>query len=175
MTVSADATLAELHRVIQLVFGWTNSHLHQFFEGDWYNPDLVISDASFQEFFEEEIEDESQILIGEMFDDPGAELRYLYDFGDDWRHIIRLESVERTGTDAAPHCIGGRGLAPVDDAGGVHGWSEKVRISQDPKDPDHKDIRDWLGLAPGEQLDPARFDVAEADAALATLRDPRRR
>jgi Plasmid pRiA4b ORF-3-like protein len=167
VTIAANAPLAELHDIIQLVFGWTNSHLHQFIEGDdWYGGDVIFSDPDFQEFFDDEIEDEYEIAIGALLADPGDELRYLYDFGDGWRHIIRLEGIEASAAYTAPRCIGGRGMSPLDDAGGVRGWSEKVRVSQDPTDPDYTEVRDWLGLAPGEVLDPASFDVAEADAAL---------
>ncbi len=176
VTVPADATFADLHHIIQAVFGWQNSHLHQFFEGDdWYSPEVIITDLRFQDTYEEEIEDEAAVAIGVFFEEPGDEVNYQYDFGDDWRHVIRLERIEPEGTDAGPHCIDGRGRAPLDDSFGVHGWAEKVRISQDPADPDHEDIREWLGLAPGEVLDPKHFDVAEADAALTPLRRALRR
>src|SRR5947209_7775893 len=39
VAVRADATLGELHEVIQRAMGWTNSHLHQFIVGeDYYGP-----------------------------------------------------------------------------------------------------------------------------------------
>ena len=33
MEVAADITFFQLHRVLQLVMGWTDSHLHQFRRG----------------------------------------------------------------------------------------------------------------------------------------------
>jgi hypothetical protein len=39
--VPGDITLAKLHRVLQIVMGWTNSHLHKFSIGgvDYAEPD----------------------------------------------------------------------------------------------------------------------------------------
>jgi hypothetical protein len=32
--IPGDVLLPSLHRIIQIAFGWTNSHLHQFIVGD---------------------------------------------------------------------------------------------------------------------------------------------
>ncbi|XAS68515.1 plasmid pRiA4b ORF-3 family protein [Micrococcaceae bacterium Sec5.7] len=69
-----------------------------------------------------------------------------------------------------PCCTGGRGAAPSEDSGGVWGWAEKVEAANDPAHEEHDEIRDWLGLAAGETLDPKAFDVAEADDELDHLR-----
>ena len=45
-----------------------------------------------------------------------------------------------------------------------------VEAVNDPADERHEELREWLGLAPGETLDPKKFDVEEADAALDALR-----
>ncbi|OFV97004.1 MAG: hypothetical protein A3F68_00250 [Acidobacteria bacterium RIFCSPLOWO2_12_FULL_54_10] len=34
--VQSDITLAELHRIVQVVMGWTDMHLHQFIIGNTY-------------------------------------------------------------------------------------------------------------------------------------------
>lgn len=172
VTISADATLGDLHEVIQAVFGWQNTHLHQFFDGNkWAGGEVTFTDPEFAQYFEEEIEDEFGYALGAFFEEPGDEFRYVYDFGDDWRHVIRLERIEPEGTDAGPHCIGGRGRAPMDDSGGVYGWADKLRIASDPNDPDYAEIREWLELAPDEVLDPAEFSVAQADGELESLRE----
>ena len=171
VTMSADATLGDLHEVIQSVFGWTNAHLHQFFDGDdWHGGEVTFTDPESAQYFDEDVEDEFGYALGAFFEEPGDEFRYVYDFGDDWRHVIRLEKVEPEGTDAGPHCIGGRGRAPLDDSGGVYGWADKVRIVSDPSDPDYAEIREWMELAPGEVIDPAEFSAGEANAALADMR-----
>ena len=47
---------------------------------------------------------------------------------------------------------------------------EKIAISQDPSDPDHRYIRDWLGLRKGQNIDPAAFDKALVNKRLTALR-----
>ena len=53
----------------------------------------------------------------------GDKLLYLYDFGDDWMHVIKLESVQPR-VEPAPRavCVDGRRPGPGEDCGGVSGY-----------------------------------------------------
>jgi hypothetical protein len=48
----------------------------------------------------------------------------------------------------------------------VYGYYHLLAAVADPKHPEHADLKDWLG----DGFDPAAFDVAQANAALLTLR-----
>ncbi|MFC3896483.1 plasmid pRiA4b ORF-3 family protein [Lentzea rhizosphaerae] len=104
--VPAGDDLGELHRVIQAVMRWDDDHLHAFYVGSHR-----YGDPGF------DMEDEYEVAVGEVFTKSRKTVRYVYDFGDDWRHEIKLERV----LDAEPGmtypvCVAGAGAVPVEDS-----------------------------------------------------------
>jgi hypothetical protein len=106
--------------------------------------------------------------------DPGDTLCYLYDFGDNWEHVIRLEAVAPW-DDTAPAavCLDGRRDGPPEDCGGPGGY-ELISAAIDPLDPDHGDavieFERMYGIefhADSNGLNPFRIDVINAELAKA--------
>lgn len=169
LQVRSDFTLEHLHHIIQAAFAWQNSHLHEFRVGGHggvaYGPVGLGNDFGFHEQG-----DESGITIADLLSKERESLDYTYDFGDMWEHVVTLEKILPfdSGKPAAL-CMAGRNAAPYEDSGGVHGWTEKLGIAVDPSHAEHKFIRDWLLLEPGEDLDPTEFDLAQTNADLEFL------
>ncbi|MQA82560.1 MAG: hypothetical protein GEV10_29565 [Streptosporangiales bacterium] len=172
--------LDALHRLIQAAFGWEDAHLHQFSVGDPYRSRVVYEPAP-----EEDIDldldldegpervDESTVTVAELAPHTGDWFTYLYDFGDSWTHTITVESVdEPDSVELLPRCTDGRRMAPFEDSGGVSGWAEKVDAARDDSHPDHADVRGWLGLAPGQDFDPAQFDKDAIAVAISSVKQP---
>lgn len=87
--VPSDITLATLHEIMQIVMGWTDSHLHQFKSGNMYYglPDRdETGDLA-------KVEDEAAVTVSRVLRRPQAKLLYEYDFGDNWQHDIVLEQI----------------------------------------------------------------------------------
>ena len=117
LEVPSSMSLAELHEVLQVAFDWSDDHLHDFrSRGVRYVP------GHLQEFglpFGEPPRDEGGARLGRVVPRPGDVLEYVYDFGDDWRHSLLVESVGAARPDAAyPVCTAGSGLPPEEDLGG---------------------------------------------------------
>ncbi len=76
------------------------------------------------------------------------------DFGDDWQHVIRLESVLAR-EDSAPRavCTGGRQPGPAEDCGGIAGYALLVAAT-DPQHPDHVQARGYYAEIHGPGADP---------------------
>src|SRR5438874_5378567 len=92
--VAGDLTLRELHHVLQIALGWTDSHLHEFeIGGKRYGmPDP-------QEDIRPSPLDEQNYRLIELFR-KGSRAEYLYDFGDDWRHEVVVEDAVSSESDA---------------------------------------------------------------------------
>jgi Plasmid pRiA4b ORF-3-like protein len=117
------ATLADLHQVIQVLFGWDGDHLHLFQAGKKRYADQFTG--------LERTGDEQAVRIRDVLT-PGAKIGYTYDFGTDWEHEITLERVvARNPGQDYPVCVAWRGDSPVEY------WSE-----DDPEEPEPFSLAD---------------------------------
>lgn len=161
LRVPARTTLDTLHEVLQVSFGWTDSHLHLFESGG-----RRYSDPSFQlDDWGEPTGDESRVRLSDVVSAPGDRLRYEYDFGDSWEHDIVVEDMLPGDGATVTVCVGGRRAGPPEDCGGVWGYAELCAILADPRHPEHGERLAWAG----GRLDPARFDPQEINRILQRL------
>jgi len=168
LRLASDLTLTQLHEMLQVALGWTDSHLHHFVMGPG---ELDRKVQPFLTPFDVEEGDrgilEADVRLDQVLAQPGDRLFYEYDFGDGWEHTIRLESIEawRDG-DPVAACTGGRRACPPEDVGGVGGFGELLEIlagDTADKDPDWvKQLLDWL--PPG--YDPSAFSLSEVNEQL---------
>ena len=105
----STVTLSELHYIIQGAMGWELAHLFTF------NDEL----GRFQ------IGDDSVLAnICRL----GDSLLYVYDFGDNWEHLVTVEKEMKTRAGAIyPHCVAGRHACPPEDCGGPWGYMDMVK------------------------------------------------
>lgn len=167
LVVPASMNLADLHHVLQLAFGWDNSHLHSFVQpntaGLWT---LRFSDP---EFGLDDTADEYEVTVGQLASEPKDTFLYDYDFGDSWRLKLVVEKVIDTEQKQPVRCLGGRMRSTVDDIGGIPGWYHAIEVLATPSHEEHGYARDMLGLKECEIFDPAAFNAASLDAKFARL------
>ena len=162
LEVPADISLARLHTVIQIAFGWHDGHLHVF---QTPHGEFGVAAAELGH------RAEAPVTLEQVAPDAQSKIRYTYDFGDDWEHDIRVEKVlDRDETASYPRCTGGRRAAPPEDCGGVSGYADLVEALTDPAHPEHEDKLEWLGLDDAAQFDPTGFDATTVTRALSRLR-----
>ncbi len=133
--------LDRLHEVIQAAVGWTDTHLYKFRVGDagWGMPD--------PDGFYDGPMDAKKMTLEKLIDQTGNRtIQYVYDFGDDWDHSIRIERVG----DAIPGMIYPRllraaGACPPEDVGGAWGYEEFLEALADPDHEQHADMVHWSG------------------------------
>ncbi|MET3811774.1 plasmid pRiA4b ORF-3 family protein [Arthrobacter sp. UYEF3] len=169
--VPSGMSLPQLHQVIQAMFGWLDYHLHHFQPAGYHGPTYAPLDPDGEDdFFGESSLDEANVSIGELLPAVGSSLTYTYDFGDNWVHAIKVEKILPTdGGGQLPRCTAGRGAAPAEDSGGTWGWANIVEAVNDPRHEEHQEYREWLGMHPGDTLDPTAFDMDEVNEDLADL------
>lgn len=155
---SSGGPRLRLHTILQVVMGWTDSHLHQFKVGD------VCFAEPHKEFVPGPI-DSRQITLNQIAPRRGSTCIYEYDFGDSWEHLIEVEDelpVERM-TAPVPRCIGGERACPPEDCGGPHGYAELLDAIGDPRHPEHDGSVEWAG----PEFDPEAFNVDQINRILA--------
>lgn len=147
--VRDDTTLGKLHDHLQVIMGWTDSHLHQFVaQGVYYGrPDPE---------FPRPRQDERKVRLADVLKKPKDHLTYEYDFGDGWEHELVLEQVLPHEPRARyPVILAGKRACPPEDCGGIPGYDRLLEALANPVDPERQDLLEWVG----EDFDPENFDM----------------
>jgi hypothetical protein len=172
LELASDLFLDEFHHVIQVAFGWSDSHLHGFASGpSYYSPATERYLCPFDVAEGEGGIPEEDVRLDEVLANPGDKLFYAYDYGDDWQHVIALEAVLPRAA-AAPRaaCTAGRRRGPAEDCGGVYVY-EMVEAASDPGNPGRADAAADFADMFGSEIDVAdmtgnAFDMDEINEAL---------
>jgi hypothetical protein len=167
LQVPGDITLRELHTLLQAAFNWHSTHMYAFDTayGQFGIPDPELG-----------LRSDTKVTLEQVAAAPGTKLTYTYDFGDDWEHVIAMEStVAREDASIYPRCVGGCRKAPPEDCGGIWGYLELLEILDNPAHEEHEDRLEWLGIDRPDQHDPAHFDPDEVNDAFTALRQNSRR
>lgn len=145
--VPSVVSLSALHSILQVAFGWEDRHLHEWRIGDvYYGPDPE----------DDEVEDESDVTLAELAPEDSA-IRYDYDLGDGWEHLVEVVSVEPYDATVPPVAVlDGARAAPPEDSGGPSGYEHLLDALANPEDLDHEDAV----IAFGDSIDPEAFDRA---------------
>jgi len=155
--IAGDLTVRELHHVLQIAFGWTDSHLHEFdIGGKRYGMPDPLEDIGDPPL------DEQNYELTELLQ-KGSRAEYLYDFGDGWRHDIVVEDEElakRGGLKA--ECLAGGRACPPEDSGGAHRYEELLEAVADPTNKRHRELLEWVG----PHFNPEKFDLASVNRAI---------
>src|SRR5215510_2084124 len=162
--VPQDVRLPRLHGILQVVMGWTDSHLHQFKVGD-----VRFGEENHE--FEPSPIDYTTIQLNQIAPRTGATCMYEYDFGDGWEHLIEVEDelpVESI-REPLPRCLDGERACPPEDVGGPHAYANFLVALGDPDHREHDEWRQWAG----DDFDPAAFDVNRINRMLVRY-SPRR-
>lgn len=162
LEVPGSFSFASLHDILQIAFGWTDSHLHQFHAGAMR---IGMADGDI-----DDTSDENQTRLDQIL--PICDrIVYEYDFGDSWGHLIVVEALQsREEQVAYPRCIGGKRSAPPEDCGGPWGYREFLKAIREPSHEEHESMIEWIG---GE-FDPEGFSLDETNRHLLRLASHKR-
>lgn len=134
LVLRSNIRLDLLHAVLQNAFGWTDSHLYRFSLAE--DPFSGDGEAFLCPFDVEQGDDgipSQAATLEQMLRDPGDELYYVYDFGDNWDLTLRLEEVLPLNLDLPlARCVDGGRAGPPENCGGRRSADELAEVLDDP-------------------------------------------
>lgn len=159
--VPLSIRLDRLHTVIQTAMGWSDSHLWEFrFAGE------VVFGIPDPDYLSDTLDARKETLRGILEDSGGKTFHYVYDFGDYWHHVIKVEKVATALPDFDyPFFLTGTGRCPPEDIGGVPGYAEYLAALADPDYPDRDDYLRYRS----EDFDPDNLDTVAIALAIDDL------
>lgn len=118
--VPAQTHLDEFHRILQLIMGWQNIHMHHFQSGmKHYGPQTA------DDYVEQVLIDESRFSLMDLERELLQGIVYTYDFDDKWEHVIMLEQVfPENEVSQYPMVIDGDRACPPESIGGIAMFQE---------------------------------------------------
>lgn len=157
-----DITLFKLHKILQVVMGWEDCHLHQFMiEGETYSVISREADMLGDDFIDEKKVKLNRVIPGEKF-----RFTYEYDFGDGWGHTILVEKIFLPEEELLhPVCLKGKRSAPPEDCGGMGGYHDVITALNSPSRQENAELLEWLG-----EYDPEHFDADMVNKRLKKIR-----
>jgi|SRR5271165_2978833 len=170
LLVRDDSTVAQLHEVLQIVFGWDDVHLNRFqIRGREYavyreGGGLIGIDAR-------------SVQLTDLGLRRLERFVYEYDFVDCWIHDLRLETkLPVSARKLYPTCVAGKYAAPPEDCGGPHAFMARrghyARVGRRQSTEDLDDFEDDFDEVDAESssgYDPNRFERRQTNRALRKL------
>jgi hypothetical protein len=88
LLVRSDTTVDEFRHVLQISFGWSDAHLHQFLIHAKRYGQSRSGGIAF-------IDDPREIKLADFGLRVSEKFLYEYDFHDHWQHLIRVEAIQQ--------------------------------------------------------------------------------
>lgn len=157
--VHGHVRLSELHRTLQAVMGWTESHRYKFeIAGTDYGPpdaELLWGNRN-----------DRKARLDKVASAPGTAITYHYDFSGGWEHEIVVEAILAPEPGVShPVCIVGEHACPPEDCGGRPGYGLLLGALRKLDHPEHDSMVERFG----EDFDPDAFDLDAVNRRLMRL------
>jgi hypothetical protein len=116
LAVPSTIKLTSLAHVIILAMGWEESHLSMFKK--WRKEYHVYMDGA--DMYDYPIEDASDYALCDLLA-AGEEMTFIYDFGDTWRHTVKVLDCLEYDKDEKQYIrlLDGKNACPPNDVGGI--------------------------------------------------------
>jgi Plasmid pRiA4b ORF-3-like protein len=156
----------KFHKIIQNAFGWENQHLYLF-----DLPDCIIKEKDPYFSFDKVEKHPVSVRIDDYMKVKSSFI-YEYDFGDSWRHIIKVEKEVYMDDDPGyPHCLEGTRNCPPEDIGGPGGYEYFVSIINNPEHEEFEHMMRWTTEVTGQhEFDPEHFNLKEINRKLKRIK-----
>ena len=174
LQIPEGITFHELNAILQLAFNWCGYHSYSFELGDTLHDmgmfiELPELDDGWGDY---EVKNSKKEKIDNYFKEY-KEIKYTYDFGDDWVHNITIEKIVETDTKLTkPICIKAKMADLPEDCGGPWGYEDLLNILADKKHERYKEMKDWIDSGFTNWCDDREYvDLEEINAKLENYKE----
>lgn len=133
--IRSEATFMHFHSAIQQAFGWQNCHLYEFLDGKVEEndtrplyamklPRIVRSEHAEPHDDEPDAPEADDIELRHYFSAKNDRCFYVYDFGDNWQHLVEVKEVVKLPEEFTCRLLDGARACPPEDCGGTMGYEE---------------------------------------------------
>ena len=146
--LKTTSSFYDLHMAIQEAFGWANCHLFEFQTGG-RGRESIAGMPDPHGGYGDDVPAARKVRLLSYFSGKGGErCIYLYDFGDGWEHDVKAVALQTQEGKLQRMLLKGARACPLEDCGGVTGytrWVDFLATGVDPWDEDPEEARAWLG------------------------------
>ncbi len=113
IAVREDQTLEQLHEALRLAFGWPDPHMYAFWmNGDWWDRDSVRYQTPFELDPDDGNVRSGRVPLSGLGLRKGKTIAYLFDFGDEWRLLLKVVDRWEAGEESYPMLVEAVGAPP---------------------------------------------------------------
>lgn len=173
LLVASDISMQQLHTIIQLSFGWSNSQEFQFNDSKMQSKFKTSQLDGFETTQDvNPSRDASQVKLSTfILENSNTQyFWYRYDAQDEWWHqisILKLKQKEADRFTGIPVCIYANGKCPPEDVGGP--WGYTLFIDEIHNTHLEIDAKKWHGLDENEIYDEKQVNLVEINDRLKRL------
>lgn len=155
--INGQANFLDLHEAIQDACGWEACHLFEFL--DAAGRDSIAKAPYADPYDEDDAPEVQKVKLAPYFTRKGTKCVYLYDFGDNWEHLVQLKQIADLSEKFTRRLVDGARAFPPEDSGGVWGYEQCLKAvgAMEPDGDDDaeelEDLKDWIGDWRPEQFD----------------------
>ena len=135
MLIHREATFMNFHYAIQHAFGWQDSHLYEFLDGNVEEndtrplyaiklPRIARSAHAEPHADAPDAPVADDLELRQYLSAKNRRCFYVYDFGDDWQHLVEVKDVLKLPEEFTRRLLGGARACPPEDCGGTMGYDE---------------------------------------------------
>ena len=162
LRVTSNLRLSHFGQVLMRAMGWDGYHLHQFIKDkEFYTDKTSLEDS----YGADRVHCFDDYCVGDFLLRKGSKMIWEYDFGDCWRHTIEVTAAEKYFHKSGSRevvLLEAQNACPPEDCGGVWGYQHLLDVISNPKDPEYKEMREWVG----RRFNPKKFDIPKAQKAI---------
>lgn len=121
MIVPAGITFSQFSMILNKVMGWSGEHLFEFEFKKSRMQTCILEDAVDVDYGDNDCVEASRTYIRQYLEEYKG-FTYIYDFGDDWRHQVKVEKVIENYEYNYPIVVSYEENCPIEDCGGIWGY-----------------------------------------------------